>query len=249
MPVIKPYKRTCRQFVDGRYTEGGRSGYIKHELYAKSPSHFVRAFFVLQSDFDKLCQFVEPSDTNLNTYSFRIHELLCRICIEVEANAKAILMENGYSPTNMWSMNDYKLVEGSHLMSEYQVALPHWTGSSAVRKPFEAWASGEGLPWYRGYNKAKHDRHNNFHEASFSNLTDAMCGLVAILSAQFNNQDFALVDHRTLSGGGREGFDSSIGGQFEVKYPDWPLADRYKFDWQALKEEENPFQEYQYPST
>jgi hypothetical protein len=33
--------------------------------------------------------YVEPADQNLNTYSFRIHELLMRACIEVEANCKA----------------------------------------------------------------------------------------------------------------------------------------------------------------
>lgn len=248
MAIAKPYRRTCRQFVDGKYTEGGRSGYIKHKLYAQSPSHYVRAFFVLQSDFNLLCEFIEPSDINLETYSFRIHELLCRVCIEVEANAKAILMENDFHPQGNWSMRDYKLVEGSHFLSAFEVGLPHWTGASAVRKPFESWAVGNALDWYQGYNNSKHDRHNNFTEASFKNLTDAMCGLVAILSAQFNNQDFALVDHWAMMGGGREGFDSSIGGQFEVKYPDWAIADRYDFDWQALKDENDPFEEYPYGS-
>jgi hypothetical protein len=246
MAITKPYRRTCRQFLDGSYAEGGRSRYIKHDRYAMSASHYIRAFLVLQSDFQRLCDYIEPSDINLSAYSFRTHELLCRVCIEVEANAKAILSENGYTPGGLWSMRDYSLIEQSHLLSAYEVSFSHWTGVSEIRQPFAPWATDNKLEWYQAYNRAKHDRHTNFADANFKNLTDAICGLVAILSAQFNYHDFALVDHMTLSGSKTAGFESSIGGQFEVKYPSFPIADRYNFDWQALKEHSDPFEDFPY---
>ena len=61
--------------------------------YSDHPEHYTRAFAILQKDIIGLFEYIEPSDINLVTYSFRIHELLVRTCIEVEANFKAILRE------------------------------------------------------------------------------------------------------------------------------------------------------------
>ncbi len=128
MSITKPYHRTCRQFVDGEYSEGGRWQYILHPKYADSSDHYIRAFLLLQDDLKKLFQYIEPSDTNLNTYSFRIHELLLRTCVEVEANFKAILKENGYKKSDKWTRHDYKKIEESHFLSKYKVKYPFWRG-------------------------------------------------------------------------------------------------------------------------
>ena len=80
---------------------------------------------------------------------------------------------------------------------------------------------------------AKHDRHEKFAEASFSKLIDAVCGLVAILSAQFHTHDFSPGPGLlALEGGGAPtGFDTAIGGYFWVKFPAWPTAEQYDFQW------------------
>jgi hypothetical protein len=54
--------------------------------------------------------YVEPADKNLECYSYRIHALLLRACIELEANCKAILKENGYSKGGNWKIDDYKKI-------------------------------------------------------------------------------------------------------------------------------------------
>lgn len=72
----------------------------------------------------ELFSFVEPADQNLNTYSHRIQQLLTRCCIEVEANLTAILLENGYSKApNDLIMRDYRTIEYSHKLSEYEVRM------------------------------------------------------------------------------------------------------------------------------
>lgn len=96
MGVKRPFRRTCRQFIDNSYANDGKSAYITHEKYAKSPEHYIRAFLLIQKDLHTLFDYIEPSDKNLKTYSYRIHELLLRTCVEIEANCKAILLENGY---------------------------------------------------------------------------------------------------------------------------------------------------------
>ena len=255
MPINRPYRRTCRQFVDGKYTEGGRWEYMVHPRFAQSPEHYVRAFLLLLKDLRELFDYVEPADKNLGCYSYRIHSLLLRACVEVEANCKAILKENGYSPAGKrggiktrWDMSDYRKVEPTHLLSFYQVQVPNWTGSGDMRSPFLAWRSGSPLPWYEAYHATKHDRHIEFDQATFEHLIDACCGLLVVLTAQFATNDFSPEDeHMTFLGSRRDGMKSGIGGYFRVKYPDnWPADERYDFDWQKLNTNPDPFENYPY---
>jgi hypothetical protein len=131
MVVSRPFRRTVRQFTDGSYAEGGRAGYIRHPRFALDPEHYVRAFFVIQKDLLELFDYIEPADANRQCYSYRIHELFIRACIEVEANFKAILSENGYTRGGDWNMrDDYRKCEASHFMSAYQIKLPVWGNPS-----------------------------------------------------------------------------------------------------------------------
>lgn len=247
MPVNRPYYRTCRQFVDGHYSEGGRWQYMVHPQFAQTPEHYVRAFLLLLKDLRDLFDYIEPADINLQCYSYRIHALLLRACVEVEANCKAILRENGYQGL---SMKDYKKIEKTHFLSGYKVKAPNWTGEMAVRTPFGAWARGGSLPWYEAYNVAKHDRHDQFQAATFEHLIDASCGLLVLLSAQFESNDFTPGNtYLALQIGQNDGMKSGIGDYFRVGFPaDWPMELRYDFDWQKLANEENPFQKFDYAS-
>lgn len=244
MPANRPYRRTCRQFTDGKYHEK----YIYHPKYAESPEHYVRAFLLLLKDLQDLFDYVEPADKNLNCYSYRIHALLLRACVEVEANCKAILKENRYVKSGDMNMNEYKKINTTHHLSSYQVKIPIWNGAENIRSPFLPWASGSPLPWYQAYNTTKHDRHKKFEEATFEYLLDATSALLIILSAQFKTYDFRpslsyVVTSEFCEGGMRQG----IGEYFLIKFPDdWPDELKYEFDWQTIKDEDDPFQTIDY---
>jgi hypothetical protein len=172
-----------------------------------------------------------------------------RAAIEVEANCKAILAENGYVKRDKtgkplmkrngdpadWDMGDFLLLEQTHRLSHYEIMLPVWKGpaSTNVRKPFEQWATNNALPWWGAYNDAKHDRHEKFARANFSNLIGAVCALMAILSSQFHRHDFSPGPTLlAVSGGGAPtGYETAIGGYFWVKFPAWPAAEQYDFQW------------------
>jgi hypothetical protein len=138
MTIMKPFRRTCRQFVDGRYAPHGNDGFIDDPRFAKAPEQYVRAFLIIQKDLRELFDYVEPADQNEGCYSYRIHELLMRTCVEVEANCKAILGENGYMPPRgkNWDRSDYKKLNATHRLSSFQVKFPVWHGRHAVRTPF-----------------------------------------------------------------------------------------------------------------
>lgn len=250
MAIDHPFRRTCRQFANGSYSEGGGWMYIVDKRFANAPEHYIRAFLMILKDMQTVFDYIEPADTNLPCYSFRIHELLVRTCIEVEANCKAILVENGYTKTGDMNMGDYRKIEASHKLSSYEVRLPLWSGAAGLRKPFLPWAGGAGLPWYQAYNATKHDRHNVFGQATFEQMVDAVCGLMVILSSQFHTQDFSPADPLLiLKGyGPRDGMETGIGQYLRVKFPDsWPAQERYEFNWQTIKAEADPFRSFPYP--
>jgi hypothetical protein len=219
--------------------------YVLHPRFAREPEHFVRAFKIIQKDMFDIFDYVEPADTNSECYSYRVHALHMRTCIEVEANCKAILQENGYSKVGDWNMNDYRKLDKTHHLSTYEVRLPVWRGTQNVRRPFNDWSTGGGLVWYQAYNHAKHDRHDQFPEANFRNLLDAVSGLVALLSAQFHTWDFpaSSAGLSTNIGGPPPGFETAIGDYFHVRFPaDWSPLDQYDFDWRTLKSDPDPFE-------
>ncbi|HLP33109.1 MAG TPA: hypothetical protein VK202_06525 [Bacteroidia bacterium] len=248
MSLAKPYKRTVRQFTDEAKEQGGLWYYIHHKDFAESPEHYVRAFLIILKDFKNLLDYIEPADVNFQTYSFRIHELLLRVCIEIEANFVAILKENGYSKAGDWNMNDYKKVNITHRLSLYEVKLPIWNGNQNIRRPFEAWNSDSTLPWWNAYNKTKHNRHTEFEKATFENLIDAMCALIALLSSQFEGNDFAPAGMTLgIGGGSNDGMESTIGGYFRVKYPNnWSEQEKYGFIWSDIENGNNPIGVYNY---
>ena len=217
--------------------------YTRHPKFALAPAQYIRAFLLIQQDLQRLFEFIEPADENLPAYSFRTHELLLRACVEVEANCKAILTENGYPRNGDLTMNHYRKLNATHHLSSYEVSLPVWNGQSRIRKPFEAWAAGTRLPWYDAYNATKHDRYSVFHQASFEQTIDAVAGLLVVLSAQFHTDDFEPVSYlKTRTGDRYDGTEVGIGGYFQVRFPtDWPQEERYDFHWQLIMNEPDPF--------
>jgi hypothetical protein len=175
-----------------------------------------------------------------------------RTCIEVEANFRAILKENIYSPTTRagesipekkWNIDHFKKVNKTHHLDEYSVELPFWKGGSNIRRPFQEWKTGPTLSWYQAYNQSKHDRLNNFELACFGNLIDAYTGLFVLLSSQFKDIAFSPGNGSLLLEGGRYG----LGGFLMVDFPDnWTEDEMYDFNWSELSKETKRFEKIDY---
>ena len=259
MSHSKPFHRNYRGFVKGPNSGYSSQAYILDRGYSEAPEHYVRAFIMIQNDLQKLFEYIEPSDQNLAVYSYRIHELLMRTCIEAEANFKAILRENTYNPTNRngdsrsekkWNIHDYRKVNKTHHLSTYRVYLPLWDGEKSVFEPFGHWENSTELPWYQAYNKSKHDRKNKFKEANLENLLNSITGLLVLLSSQFGTKDFS--PGNTLlafEGSGYYCEEAALGEYFHIKFPDdWDESEKYEFDWSELKNQADRFQKINYDS-
>ena len=262
MSHCKPFHRNYRAMVQGPNSGYSDWAYIVDQEYAQSREHYTRAFKIIQNDLIKCFEYIEPSDVNKDTFSIRTHELLMRTCIEVEANFKAILKENIFNPVftsgsrsgqsrpeKSWNIIDYKKVNKTHRLSSYTVHIPIWSGSRGVIKPFEEWNNGDTLSWYQAYNKSKHDRQNEFHQASFLNLVNAVSGLLVLLSSQFRTESFT-PGESTGIGCNVDSYyttEPALGGFFHIEFPnDWPTNEQYDFDWSILKQQSQRFNKINY---
>ena len=245
---MKPFHRNYRGIKHGVNSVYSDWAYIRDREYAKNAEHYVRAFALIQNELQSIFEYLEPSDECRPAYSYRIHALLMRTCIEVEANFKAILEENTFTPPSRRSLNmtDYRKVDVTHHLSSYEVMLPIWNGTPPTLNPFQRWKAGRGprLPWYQAYNASKHDRHDEFKKANFENLVMAVAGLLVLISSQFRDQDFTAGSAALgVSGHDYHPMEPSIGSLFRIKYPDdWTDAELYDFDWTVLKVQSDRFE-------
>ena len=217
MSLQHPFRRIIRPFTSDGYINSEDTEYILHPSYAKSAVRNIHSYLLLLKDVNELFEFVEPSYKNKRTFSYRIHELFIRTCVEVEANFTAILAENIYSndPTK-WTRNDYFLIDQTHKLSDYWLKLPRWEGTGSNFRPFRRWKQDPPkLFWYDYYNKVKHDIHSNFIHANLWNLMEAVSGLTAVISSQFYDQDFVPKGAYTIADLG-DGFSTTIGGMFLI---------------------------------
>lgn len=267
--ITKPYHRNCRAIKDGPNSGYSSRAYISDPEYAEDAVHYTRALILIQNDLASIFEYLEPSEESQTAYSYRIHALLMRTCVEIEANFKAIFRENIFSASlEKLSMEDYKKVEVTHHLSSYEVMLPIWNISSErsaseirIFKPFGPWESvretqgpknlaNESLDWYQAYNASKHNRHADFKKANLENLVLAVAGLVVLVASQFKDESFS--GGRSLlaiDGGGYYPMEPALGNLFMIKYPgsdDWEEDELYDFDWSELKKEENRFEKINY---
>lgn len=244
----RPYRRIIRPFPaeDNEPFPYDRENYIRDVDYSTGRIEAVRSCFTLQSDLIRLFEYIEPADENLGAFSIRLYELLLRACTEIEANSKAILTANGYQKSGNWNMDDYKKINSSSRLCDYEVEVNIWRQSTRIFRPFEKWAQNESLPWYQAYNNIKHNRHENFKQANLENAVNAIAGVVAILFSQFYVDALHTrkeLDFYSYHGG----FFSENDLIFGIKpSQEWTDEERYEFNWVSLENSSDKFQLYSF---
>ena len=220
-----PYRRCYRPMKDGVNLEWTTAGYIQDPDYATNGAAYVRSFYHFQEELQYLFKYIEPVSGNLNTYSYAIQQLLILVCVEVEANFKAIFRDNKYTTKeeHNWTIWDYSRINVSHHLSGYGVEFPQWDVAGHRYYPFKAWEGNRiAVPeWYHAYNHVKHDKDALKEYATFGNLLRAFVGLFVLQIAQFN---------RGLMPFYEKGL--GIGNYLTVYYPeDWKEDELYSGDW------------------
>ena len=253
MAISKPFHRNVRGVKPAQNSGYSGWAFIRDREYARAPEHYVRALLIILADLQAIFEFVEPGEESRTAYSYRIHALLMRTCIEVEANFRAILDENIFThpQKRQLNMSDYRKVDQTHHLSSYEAMLPIWNGTPPILKPFGAWRTTRGqsgvqharLPWYQIYNASKHDRQEAFKKANLETLVEAVAGLLVLISSQFRSEDFsAAADTISMPGYAYHSMEPSTGSLFRIQYPDdWDETEVYEFDWMQIKHRPDRF--------
>jgi len=132
-----------------------------------------------------VCRVAAPDNGTNHVYGSAIRNILILACTEVEAQLRGILKINGYAVKDeQLNMGHYARVAAPMKLSDYGVKLYSYRGYAEIR-PFEGWAPGKGLGWYRSYNSTKHDREAKFSEATLAHALSAVAALEILLFAEY----------------------------------------------------------------
>jgi hypothetical protein len=215
--------------------------YMFSSIYAEDPKHYIRSFLLIQEDLLEIFKYIEPSEESGDVYSYKIHDLFIRTCIEIEANFKAIFEanKNQIGRKNL-NIKHYSKINKTHYLSDFRVFLPIWRENSTFEiNPFKEWSDTRNehktISWYKDYQKCKHNRHNEFKLANLSNLMSAVAGLLVLITSQFGSKSFSSGSTLlAVEGFDYYDYDSAIGDFFRIAYPKYNegyaiSGDRNKF--------------------
>lgn len=249
MKLFQPYKRIIRPFsLPDQYVRGynAQTNYMADSRYAVDRYEIIRAYRILEKDIISLFEYIEPADANLNTYSYRIYELLLRASTEFELNAKKILTANGYTRAGYWNVTDYYKINTATRLDEYRLFINVWANGKKEIRPLLEWSVGHSLSWYQDYNLVKHNRHDQFAKASLDNLLKAVASVFSIIFAQFHMFIFTQYQPTMVYHSDDDTLElSSENTLFSIILPQtWTEPEMYDFDWNTLSLNPDPFENY-----
>jgi hypothetical protein len=138
-------------------------------------------FLALESDLHSLSRYIEFAEPNLSCYSVEISRLLFSASSEVDVVAKQLCLH--ISPhSKAGSINAYRneITTAYPEIPGFDVTIPRF--GMAPFKPWENWAHPDGVPmWWTAYNKVKHHRNTEFHQANLKNAINAVGALFILV--------------------------------------------------------------------
>lgn len=242
MSLSKPFFRIIRPSLGDNSCQ---SRHILDDRYAPDRGSLISAYHLLEKDFIKLLDYIEPTDKNLSVYSHRIYEQYLRAATEFEANCTAILFANDYPKKKNLKIEDFYKINKVSRLNEYQIRLYAWTPIPKIIEPFADWQNTitfKPLKWYQDYNSVKHNRNKNFELANFENLIKAISGVFVILFSQFYVQAFFPYHEGMFYRFDDDRFIYDKNNLFSIKpVQSWDESERYSFNWEKLKSDHTPF--------
>jgi hypothetical protein len=233
MPLDKPYYQIYRHgpdevnrpFIEARRNPEGIQS--------------LRTYEILKKDFRKTLEYIEPSESNMETHSHRNYELLLRICTEIETQCKFIFEKNGVQ--NPKDIIRYSDLNGPMKLSQYEINC-YWFELPSPIKPFASFAdltrNNRSPSWYKAYNKVKHNRLKKFPLASLQNVIESLAGLYTILTAQYGlGFDHALILQNSVHVDMPDLFRA-----IHIEF--WDDSERYDFNWNSLSQVTPPFDQH-----
>lgn len=129
-------------------------------------------YLSLEKDLDNTSRYIEPKGQE-NVFSFEFAKLLVLSCTELESVMKLLCYE--CSKQKRGNIGEYKetILEHFPKIVLAEVYISRW--DKAIR-PFDSWDT-EKLFWWTAYGNVKHNREDNFNDATYKNVVYALSAL------------------------------------------------------------------------
>lgn len=149
-----------------------------------------QALFLLFQKMIAIFSYIGPADRNLCCYGHRLRALIILASTEFENQCRHILSANHISPKgNDYISKDFvKLNIPAHL-TDYEVKFKPYADLYSFR-PFDHWNENQptkSLKWYDKYNRVKHDRGNDFVDASLETSLNAIASNIILYAIRFGS--------------------------------------------------------------
>lgn len=192
----------------------------------------------LMRQLDAICQTVHPDTETFDAYGHGIRNLLILACTEVETHWKGVFIQNNFCKKN-YNTEYYVQLQSAMRLGDYSISFPSFPWLAAFT-PFKNWGTSDNptqdIEWYAAYNAVKHNRENEFFQATLRNAFAAVSACAIMMIAQFGSI-IAL------------GRNTELSAYFLVSsHPVWPLSEVYMASFEdsdQVSEANYPFQPVQ----
>ena len=134
-------------------------------------------YLSIERDLSETSRYIEPEGQE-DVHSFEFARILVLTCTEIESVFKQLgQIGSGRKPGNM---EDYKAqtLKMYPRIVDASVFIGRWNRQI---QPFKGWDCGS-LPWWKAYNSIKHDRGENFSQATYKNAAYSVGALYLLLA-------------------------------------------------------------------
>ena len=144
----------------------------------KTEAHW-NYFLAIERDLEVLSRYVEFDERNFRCFSIEIARIVLAASAEVDVVCKLVCQANKSNST----AKDIKAFR-KEIMSvvpdipDFEVSVPRF---GLTLYPWDEWRSKNSPFWWVAYNKVKHSRDSQYHEASLKNALNAVAGLFVVV--------------------------------------------------------------------
>jgi hypothetical protein len=134
----------------------------------------------IESDLERLSRFIEFDERNFGCFSIEISRILLASGAEVDVVCKQICkkLKPSYSATSIKTYQN-EIIVSYPAIPDFKVLLPRY-GLNLI--PWSNWATPNNPPiWWTAYNKIKHFRDTEYHQANLRNALNAVGGLFVMV--------------------------------------------------------------------
>ena len=137
-------------------------------------------FLAIERDLEVLSRYVEFDSRNFKCFSLEIARILLAAGAEVDVVCKSVCRASDAGSTAA-TINAYRAELNTAIpeIATFEVLIPRF---DLTLQPWEKWSGDSGVPlWWTAYNKIKHDRDSQYHQANLKNALNAVAGLFVVV--------------------------------------------------------------------